>query len=115
VRWAYLGKLGPNGLLDWGGGWSGNIPASGYVLPDIEDTRIYLKIRELAQEGAYEGRQVDWGAFAIKVNGSALLSILAECLGDLDEIDPESVLGRHVVYAELLGTEKYVALIATEL
>lgn len=77
MRWSCVGRLGPRGALGWGGDWGGNVPASG-TLPDIEDTRVYRQIRGLAQEGQYEGRRVDWGAYAIKVNGPELMSVLTE-------------------------------------
>ena len=114
MRWSYLGRLGPGGALDWGGDDSGNIPTSG-TLPDIEDTSVYRQIRGLAQEGRYEGRQVDWGAWAIKVNGPELLSVLTDCYGDLTYCDPKTVLGQHIKYAKKLGETKYVALISTEM
>jgi hypothetical protein len=115
MRWSYLGELGPEGRLDWGGSWSGNVPTSGTILPDNEDTSIYLKIREAAQQGLYDGRQVDWGAFAIKVNGPELLAILTACYGDLNSIAPESVPGRYIRYARALGSEKHVAFVSAEL
>lgn len=114
MRWSYLGALGPGDALDWGGDYSGNIPAAG-TLPDIQDTSVYRQIRGLAQEGQFEGRQVDWGAWAIKVNGPELMSVLADCYGDLSDRDPKSVLGRHIQYAKKLGETKYVALISTEM
>ena len=115
MRWSYVGALGKDGALDWGGDDSGNIPASGHFLPDLEDTKIYLIIRGYAREGAYEGRQVDWGAFAIKVNGPEMLTILEECYGSLDGVGPKTILGKHAAFARKLGTDNYVALISCEM
>ena len=66
----------------------------------------------MAQEGRYEGRQVDWG---VEVNGPELMTVLADCYGDLSDCDPKTVLGRHIKYAKKLGDEKFVALISLEL
>lgn len=115
MKWSYLGKLGPEGKLDWGGTWSGNIPASGHILPDLEDTKVYMKIRDIAREGKFEGDMVDWGAFAIKVNGPELLSVLTSCYGDIEAVNPESLTGRYVSYAKALGADNYVAFLSVEL
>lgn len=112
MRWSYLGNLGPGEALDWGGANGGNIPASGHILPDIEDTRVYLKICEHARRGNFEGRQVDWDAHALKVNGTELASILMEVFGNEDEIPPDGVISQHLAYARKLGGSKYVALLA---
>lgn len=112
MRWCYLGNLGPNEALDWGGPSGGNIPASGYILPDIEDTRLYLKICEHARRGDFEGRQVDWDAHALKVNGPQLAAILLEVFGNEEGISPDGVIGQHFAYAEKLGDFRYVALMA---
>ena len=79
------------------------------------DTKLYLTIRGYAREGGYEGCRVDWGAFAIKVNGPEMLTILEECYGNMDEVDPKTLLGKYADFARKLGTENYVALISTEL
>lgn len=115
MRWSYLGNLGPGGTLDWDGDSHGNIPASGHILPDIEDTKIYLKICEHARSGNFDGRQVDWGAHALKVNGPELVSILTEVYNRPEDVPPNSVIGRHFAYAQKLGELKYVALVAVEL
>ncbi|MEO6152315.1 MAG: hypothetical protein ABIT09_08400 [Croceibacterium sp.] len=115
MRWSYLGKLGPEGRLDWGGDWSGNVPASGHILPDNNDLLVYLKIREHARKGEYGGAMVDWGAFAIRVNGPELLTILADCYGDLSRVTTNSLAGRYVSYGQSLGTLNYVAFISAEL
>ena len=115
MRWSYLGRLGPDGKLDWEGTWTGNIPPSGYILPDLEDLKIYQVIREHARKGDYEGDQVDWGAYAIKVNGPELLSVLRECYRHLEAADPESLIGRYASYASSLGPNKHVAFLSVEL
>ena len=115
MRWSYLGHLGPDGTLNWGGSYSDNISASGHILPDNNDTKVYLKIREHARAGRFEGAQVDWGAYAIKVNGPELLSILQECYGNPEAADPTSLLGQYVAYAQELGADQYVAFLSVEL
>ena len=115
MQWAYLGHLGPGGKLDWGGSHSGNIPTSGLILPDNFDSGVDRKIRELARDGEYNGCRVDWGAYAIKVNGPELLAVLASCYGDLDAVRPASVAGQYVAYARNLGETKYVAFVSVEL
>ena len=115
MRWSYVGKLGKDGALDWGGDKNGNIPVSGLFLPDWEDTKLYLRIRGYAREGAYEGGQIDWGAFAIKVNGPEMLTVLEECYGRMDAVNPKTLLGRYAAFARKLGTENYVALVSAEM
>jgi hypothetical protein len=68
-----------------------------------------------AREGAFEGRQVDWGAFAIKVNGPEMLRVLEEAYGSTMEVDPKTLLGRYAAFARELGTENYVAMVSTEM
>lgn len=115
MRWSYLATLGRDGALDWGGDATSGIPASGHILPDLEETKVYLRIRQLARAGLHEGRDVDWGACAIKVNGPELMQILAHCYDKLEEAKPDSLLGRYRAYARRLGTEKYVAFLSVEL
>lgn len=115
MRWSYVGALGKDGALDWGGDNSGNIPASGHYLPDWEDTKLYRWIKGYAQEGAFEGRQTDWGAHAIKVNGPEMLRVLEEAYGSTKEVDPKTLLGKYAAFAHELGTENYIAMVAVEL
>ena len=115
MRWSYVGALGKDGALDWGGNDSGNIPATGHYLPDWEDLKLYRWIKDYAQEGAFEGRQVDWGAWAIKVNGPEMLRVLEEAYGSTEEVKPKTLLGKHAAFAHKLGTENYVAMVALEL
>ena len=115
MRWSYIGALGKNGALDWGGDDSGNIPASGQFLPDWEDTKLYLRIRDHAREGRYAGKQVDWGAFAIKVTGPEMLSVLEDCYGDLCSLQEDSLLARYANFARSLGPEETVALVSCAL
>ncbi|WP_221792223.1 hypothetical protein [Aquisediminimonas sediminicola] len=115
MRWSYIGQLGENGALDWKGNYSGNIPVGGRFLPDWNDTALYLKIRDLARDGRYHGAQVDWGAFAVKVNGTELLSILDECYGPVEEMKSDTLLARYISFAERLGAGNYVALVSCEI
>ena len=115
MRWSYVGSLGKDGALDWGGNDSGNIPVSGSFLPDWQDIKLYRWIKGYAQEGAFEGRQVDWGAFAIKVNGPEMLRVLEEAYGNTEGVDRKDLLGKYAAFAHKLGTENYVAMIALEM
>lgn len=112
IRLSYLADLGPGGKLDWGRDTGGNIPASGYILPNIQDTAVYLKICEHAQKGNFEGTMVDWDAHALKVNGPDLISILTEVYGGPENVPPESIVGRHFAFAKRLGESKYLAFVA---
>ena len=111
MKWSYLAKLGPGEALDWGG----DIPATGWILPDLEDTKVYLKIRELARAGRYSGRQVDWGAMAIRVNGDELLAVLAECYSDLEAGCHGPIVARYVDYARTLGADSSVAFVSVDM
>ena len=115
MRWSYIGALGKDGALDWGGDYSGNVPASGHYLPDAEDTNLYRWIKRYAEEGAFQGRQIDWGAHAIKVNGPEMLRVLEEAYGSLEEVNPKTILGKYAAFARKLGTENYIAMVAAEL
>lgn len=112
MRWSYIGELGANGALDWDGDGTCNIPVSGQFLPDWEDNGLYLHIKQLANSGEFEGKQVDWGAWAIKVNGPEMLGILSHCYGELDAVKPEALLGRYVAFAKELGEDHSIALVA---
>jgi len=115
MRWSYLGELGPNGSLDWSGACSGNIPASGYILPDNNDPAIFNTIREHARAWRFEGTQVDWSAYAIRVNGPELLSVLRECYAEMENAYQDSLIGQYFHYAKHLGSNQYVAFMAAEL
>jgi hypothetical protein len=112
MRWSYIGELGPNDRLDWGGDNTCNIPVSGQFLPDWNDNSLYFRIKQFADCGEFEGRQIDWGAWAVKVNGPELQRILSDCYGDLDAVKPDVLLGRYVSFAKELGEDHRVALVA---
>ena len=112
MRWSYVADLGQNGALDWGGTNTGNIPVCGKYLPDFQDTKLYMTISWHAQKGNYEGRAVDWGAEAIKVDGPQILEILEGCYGDLDQHRPESEVGMLANFARGLPAGKQMALVA---
>ena len=115
MRWSYIGELGDGHALDWGGGDYDNTPTGGQFLPDWEDTKLYLKIRQHARNGNYSGKQLDWGSFAIKVNGPELLVVLEDCYGDLGSAPPDSLLASYANFARSLGPDKSVALVSCEL
>lgn len=106
---SYLGKLGAGRELEWGG--SVPVPA----LPELHETKLYLIIRGLAREGAHQGREVDWGASAIKVNGPEIMDILESFYGDLRKVGRTGSLAKYVKFARQLGIEGFAAFIAAEL
>jgi hypothetical protein len=109
MRWSYLGKLGAGGELEWGG----SVPVPS--LPELHETKLYLIIRGLAREGVHQGREVDWGASAIKVNGPEIMGILESVYGDLGKVGRTGTLGKYVEAARQLGSEGFAALVAAEL
>lgn len=112
-RWAYVGKLGPAEALDWGGNNDGNIPVSGW-LKDLHSDAFWAIMR-LANEGRYQGRQVDWGAWALKVNGPELKQVLEQIYGAEKLATPWLELKAYVDLADTLGDTNYVAFVAAEL
>lgn len=112
TRWSYVANLGPNDALDWGGDTTGNIPITGQYMTDFQDTKLYMTISWHAQQGNYEGRAVDWGAEAIKVDGPQILEILEECYGDLEQHNPKSEVGKLASFARKLPAGKQMALSA---
>ena len=97
------------GALDWGGTWSGNTPGREHrLLPDLNGD-AYRVVVQLASKGLYQGRQVDWGAFAIKVDGTAL----REVMGLIRDAGPHS--RDYMALAETLAPGEEIALIACEL
>jgi hypothetical protein len=109
--WAYIGELGPEGRLDWDGSWDGNIPAKG-ALPDLGPEAWRLVLR-LVSEGLWEGRQTDWGAYALRVNGPRLIAFLTEAYG-ATAIDQARFRDYRALALDL-GADRYVALVAAEL
>ena len=90
-----------------------NVPVP--ALPELHETKLYMIIRGLAREGAHEGREVGWGAFAIKVNGPEIMEILESGYGDLENLGRIAALAKYVKFARELGTEGYAALIGAEM
>lgn len=69
----------------------------------------------LAEAGQYEGRQVDWGAWAIKVNGIQLKQVLSDIDGAEKVADPWPTLRSYLDLADELGETRHVAFVAAEL
>ena len=110
MRWVYAGELGPGGKLDWGGMPGGNIPERGMV-PDLYATELYVLVRRLAWAGEYGGRDPDWDASAICVNGSELRVVLDEAFGADTVADATGDLAEYRDLADRLG-DRSVALVA---
>ena len=110
-RWCYVGALGPGGILDWGQPGGGNIPTSG-TLPDFEDFRLYNSISELALAGSYHGGIIDFDAYGLKVNGPELRDIITACYMAHPAMMEQRVTRLYLDYADGLGAENHVALVA---
>ncbi len=111
MRWVYAGELGPGGALDWKGPPGGNIPKAGMV-PDLLDSSFYTQIRRLAWAGEFGGRDPDFDASAIKVNGPELRALLEEAYGAARLARPSEELKQYLALAERLGADRHVALVA---
>lgn len=109
-RWAYVGDLGEGGALDWGGSYSGNIPTGGR-LPDL-NSKAFWRVYRLAEDGAYAGRQLDWGAWGIKVNGPQLREVLISIYGEALTVAP---IPQYLALADELGETQFIAFVAAEL
>ena len=115
MKWSYIGDLGPNGNLDWGGSSTGNIPFRDPNLPDNNDLEVYLEIKQFVKEGRFDGRWIDWGAVAIKVDGPGIMEVLASAYDGVSNLPTTPVTAAYVRYAEELGAGNFVAFIALEL
>lgn len=111
MRWVYAGELGPDGGLDWNGPPGGNIPKAGMV-PDLLDSGLYQLVRQLAWAGKYDGRDPDFDASAIKVNGDELRGLLEENFGPERLARPGADLKAYLTLATSLGADRYIALVA---
>ncbi len=108
--WAFLAELDPLGSLDW----KGNLPGS-LGLPKLGDY-AFSTILDLAKAGKFAGRQVDWGAWAIKVNGPQLLEVLDRCAAHRQfSKDHEEKIEIYRTFASEIGNGKSVAFVAAEL
>lgn len=78
----YIGYLDSpeNGDFKWeGGDWSGNIPRriSPQYFPHAHDT--FQKILDLTHSTEWEGKQLDWGAWGVKMHKQELLAFIDDC------------------------------------
>jgi hypothetical protein len=109
LRWVYAGELGPDGKLDWGGMPGGSIPERGMV-PDLYATELYVLVRRLAWAGEYGGRDPDWDASAIRVNGRELRVVLDQAFGADTVAAATGDLAQYRDLADRLG-DRCVALV----
>ncbi|MDB5670313.1 MAG: hypothetical protein JWO25_1272 [Alphaproteobacteria bacterium] len=109
--WAYGAPLGAGDALDWGGDWNGNIPRSN-LLPDL-DRDAYSQIVRLAAAGRHGGRQVDWGAWAIRVTGPELRSFILDLYGARPA--PPEAAELYLRHADSMRDGEVIALVACEL
>jgi hypothetical protein len=100
VRSVYVGELGQDGALDWGGSYAiGNVARRmGPFFPG-HGARVHPcdVLRDRIASGALAGRQVDWGAVAAKATVAELKAFAHDCYGGavpaavadfLDGLDP---------------------------
>lgn len=84
IREVYVGALGRNLKLDWGGDFDvGNVPARLSPLFPIAGARVhpYTLVRNWISCGRIQGRQVDWGAHAASITTGDLHEILLTSYG----------------------------------
>ena len=76
----YVGCLGTgDDPLDWGGEYNlGNIPhcLKGTLFPP--SSRSFSLLTRKIRDGKFQGKQVDWGAFAANVSKSDILAFIEE-------------------------------------
>jgi hypothetical protein len=80
----YLGELGPDGALDWGGEPNiGNIPKRiGPFFPAYGlRTSPYEMVVDQIGRGVLDGKKVDWGSHAARVTVAQLSAFVAACYG----------------------------------
>jgi hypothetical protein len=78
----YVGELGPDGALDWGGDQrTGNIPVR--IGPFFGGTHreAWNLVHDSIAMNTLTGRRVDWGAVAARVTVAELRAFANECYG----------------------------------
>jgi len=81
-------------------------------VPNLDDTGLYLLIRQLARDRCYEGCDPDFDASAIKVNGIELMMLLTQHYGEACVTNARGDLGEYVALAHRLGNNDKIALVA---
>ncbi len=81
-------------------------------LPDFEDLGLYIRIKDLAYEGLFQGRMIDFDAHGLKVNGPELRDIIENCYRNNPSVMADSVTRQYLEFANWLGSDRYVALVA---
>ena len=81
------------------------------MVPDLYATELYVLVRRLAWAGDYGGRDPDWGASAIRVNGRELRVVLDQAFGADTVSAATGDLGQYRDLADRL-CDKCVALVA---
>jgi hypothetical protein len=89
-RDVYIGELGPDGALDWGGDpRTGNVPKR--LGPFILSSGAHDRLLDAIASGKFDGKKVDWGAHAARVTVRQIREFLAACKdsgpspGDLED------------------------------
>lgn len=111
MTWAFLAELDPHGGVDFKGSLPSPLP-----LPKLMGYGAFGTVLDLAKTGAFEGRQVDWGAWAIKVNGPQLVDVLDQCVKHLQFfMDDGEKIEIYRKFAGEISEGKSVAFVAAEL
>ena len=79
----YIGYLDSpdNGNFKWeGGDWSGNIPcriSPPKYFPCASDA--FRKILDMTDSSEWDGKQLDWGAWGVKMHKQELMAFIKDC------------------------------------
>jgi hypothetical protein len=102
----YVGELGADGALDWGGDpRTGNVPHA--LGPTVAGYAAFARLEPFARERGLPVRRVDWGATAARVGVADIRAFVAEC-------HPDGVPPRWVAFLDSLDPARGYALVARE-
>jgi hypothetical protein len=108
IRDVYIGELGADGALDWGGDpRTGNIPKR--IGPFIVAAGAHERVIQWIEGGRLSGRKVDWGAHAAKVSVQGIAEFLDASFGS-GHIPPDLA-----TFIATLDPSRDYALVASEL
>lgn len=111
-REVFLGELGDDQDLDWGGDpFEGNIPRRlGPLFPPTPAIRRpYDVALEWIERRRLEGRRVDWGASAARISVAELMLFLSHCYGTY------GIPSDLISFLSSLPTSRLYALVASEI
>ena len=118
LTWVYIGELGENGALDWGGDPKvGNVPKKMLDLPGggAGGRSPWHLLIDWINAGKLVGQKVDWGSWAARATSAELITFLETCYG-ADAIGaPRFGVAPVAAFARAMPADKQIALVATEL